>query len=378
MKTTIYCRISSVGQVDGVSLDAQLDECKKACAANKLSLPTTVQEVCSAYESIPPLMKVMLNKRNHRFMFYAADRFSRNVALGLEMAKKIIKNGSIIVCLREKLVVDKMEGPAWLKFVQALTQAEGESKAISARVKGAIKYLKSNGYHCSGHVPYGYRVVPDEVNERRKRLVENPEEQKVLAYIQMATCSGTNVASINRALKAINSGAADVVVEHEDERRPLKKLKHALEYLDVAYFLEGISTYRGKPWTPARISAVLASARKRAAVATADLDQLTEEFMFMSAQEEEPTDDETETDDDGMDHKYGDAEEVVDELEDPDDSSMDLDPEEIKIDEHGWQQMPPPKAGKPKSSSSFHTPPRKPAPSKCPGAPKKSQKRPRK
>lgn len=338
LKTLIYCRISSIGQTDGVSLDAQLDECQKVCQANKLTKPLIVQEVSSAYESVPPSLQSAVGKRNYRFVFYAVDRFSRNVALGIELAKQIFKNHSVMIFLREKLLIEKADGSSWLTFVNLLTQAEAESKAISARVKGAIAYLKRNGYHHSGHAPYGYSIVPDAENPKRKRLIENPEEQKVIAYIKLATTRSTPVASINKALKAINNDATEIVIEHE-EQGVLKKLKHPMEHVDVAYFIEDFSCYRGKPWTGNRIASVLQGLRKRDKVQSADIDVMSEEFDFMlNTSNEEPEEKMYKT----PLKKPSKINHPEEDVEMPD-VPMRLAPsdDEVKIDQHGWEVIPP-------------------------------------
>jgi DNA invertase Pin-like site-specific DNA recombinase len=340
LKTLIYCRISSIGQTDGVSLDAQLDECQKVCQANKLAKPLIVQEVSSAYESVPPSLQSAVGKRNYRFVFYAVDRFSRNVALGIELAKQIFKNHSVMIFLREKLLIEKADGPSWLTFVNFLTQAEAESKAISARVKGAIAYLKRNGYHHSGHAPYGYSIVPDAENPKRKRLIENPEEQKVIAYIKLATTRSTPVASINKALKAINNNATEIVIEHE-EQGVLKKLKHPMEHVDVAYFIEDFSSYRGKPWTGNRIASVLHGLRKRDKVQSADIDVMSEEFGFMlnTSDEEQVEEKKFKT---PLKKKTSKINDPVEDVEMPD-VPMRLTPsdDEVKIDQNGWEVIPP-------------------------------------
>lgn len=278
MRTIIYCRISSIGQTEGVSLDAQLDQCKQLCVSNRIENTTHVQEVSSAYSSTPPILDTISKYRNTRVVFYAVDRFSRNVQNGINMAEAMLKNKCVLVFAREQLVVNSVDSLLWSTFVAAMRQAETESKAISQRVKGAITYLKRHGYHASGHIPYGYSVVPDADKPNRKRLVENPDEQKVLTFIRLCITRGSLVSEINDALKVINPRADSIVIEHRDEFEPLKRLAEGMQMTDIAYFLEK-STYRGKPWTAARVSSAWKQATRQQ---TAAVDAVDDMFQFMN------------------------------------------------------------------------------------------------
>jgi DNA invertase Pin-like site-specific DNA recombinase len=358
MKTTIYCRISSIGQAEGVSLDAQLDECKRALAANKVTDAVFVQEVCSAYENTPPLLGIVARKRNHRVVFYAVDRFARNVLNGVENARTMLKNKCELIFIRDRLVVRQAAGAEWLRLVQLITQSEAESKAISARVTGAIAYLKRNGYQYSGHVPFGFDSVQDEAKPNRKRLRVNKDEDHVLKFIVLCRTKGAKVSDVNKALVRIAPAAAQdpIVLEWSDKgvTKKLKELKYEMSYEDIAFFLNdhGLE-YRGKEWTVASVSAVHLRLKKRKRQDEMDVDDVAEQMAFGFNISDE-SDDET--------------------YEPSDDSSMDTDDSEVKVDQSGWQ-VPPPNMEWEDSRDPFTTPPRRASPASPPMAPKKAPKK---
>lgn len=362
MKTTVYCRISSIGQADGVSLDAQLDECKRALAGNKIVDPILVQEVCSAYESTPPMLEILTRKRNHRMVFYAVDRFSRNVLNGIENATKMLKQGCELIFIRDRLVVREASGTNWLKLVQLITQAEAEAKAISARVTGAIAYLKRNGYHHSGHVPFGFDAVQDVEKPNRKRLRANADEEHVMKFIVLCRTRGSKVTELNKALTAAAPAAArdPIVLEWTDkgETKKMKELKYEMEYEDITYFLnEHGLTYRGKRWTKASVSAVYQRFLKRKREAGRDVDDLAEDMFSFGLGDSDS--DETESDEETA----AAAPAMMDFTDD----------EEVKVDPNGWQVPPPGMFG----SNPFMTPPRRNlSPASPPMAPKKAPRKP--
>ena len=293
--TTIYCRISSAGQEQGTSIDSQQEACQKLARANGIAAVSIIHETHSAYNSVPPLLEVLLRKKNHRYIFYAVDRFSRNVKLGIENATLLLKNKCTLIFDREELTVTSSEGTQWDKLVEHLEQAEAESRAISMRVKGAITYLKGKGYHASGHVPFGFETRPDPIKPQRKRLHEELSEQAILAFIRMCRTEKAKVAEINRLLRIISPRFSEnpIIVEHPDHvtkdgyYKPLKTLVSVFTYKDIAYFLnEYGANHRGKAWTAQSVSSVLRHKDQP------DVEGITESFSFASMDdaesEEEP------------------------------------------------------------------------------------------
>ena len=356
MKTTIYCRISSLNQTQGVSLEAQLEECNQVLHFNKQTADSVVQEVCSAYESTPPLLAILTRKRNHRVVFHAVDRFSRNVLNGVENAKQMLKYHCELIFVRERLVVRKTEGAEWLRLMSLITQAEAESKAISLRVKSTISFLKKHGYQHSSHVPYGFSAMPDPAKPHLNRLHPNTTENAIVKFIVLCRTKGSSIGDINKALREFSPSAYKnpIVIEWTDkgETTALSFLKYAMSYDDIAYFLNEYGmVYRGKKWDSSNVSSVYRRFFKRN-----DADEVNELSFDFSLSDDEDDDEESD--------------------------SRDENGEEMKIDSHGWQVFPPnldpstrfPSTRSPstRSPSTPFTPPATNFMTRIPSAPRKS------
>lgn len=268
--TTIYCRISSQSQAQGVSLDAQMSFCENYLSGGSLSDGTmesfaTVQEIASAYSyKTPPLLNILVQKKNHRVVFYSVDRFSRNSVIGITNALTMLKNKTTLIFSQENLILfpkDSQEGSRtsqeWNRFIDLLSHAHAESRAISNRVKSSIRYLRENGFHISGSVPYGFEAVPDVSNPQRKRLHECKVETEILNFIQLCRRKNASVAEINEAISVCSPLARANPIVIEKNSRVLQTLENSIEYRDIAWFLNeyGLS-YRGKEWTIYSVSSV--------------------------------------------------------------------------------------------------------------------------
>ena len=77
--------------------------------------------------------------------------------------------------------------------------AQMEREATAERTREAVRHIKQRGYH-HGKAPYGYKKVPAPDQPRFKVLVENPEEQVILARIKEWLDLGHRVPEIAAAL----------------------------------------------------------------------------------------------------------------------------------------------------------------------------------
>ena len=356
MRTFIYNRISSEGQKDGVSLDVQLDICKRACVKNNLGQGTVIQEIHSAFKQTPPLLLSLLGKKKSRIVCYSVDRFSRNMNNGLANAQKLIKAGCVLVFIREKLIVDRASGPMWLNFVKALSQAEAESQAISDRVKGAVRYLKKNGFHLGKIAPYGSCIVAD---GKRRRLMPVKEEEHVIKFIQLCRTKSANVSEIKATLAKFAPSAKKDPLEFTHKDNPdvlMKRLKYAMLYGDIAYFLnEYGSTFREKKWTAQTVTKVYRASLK----GDEEVEELDDLFNLSISND---------SDDEKKVPKKGEKKEkerkVMEEDNDEDsDATVEVDSEEyeedMKVDADGFQ-MPPLSFFSPHSHHSPHPSPPSP------------------
>ncbi len=257
----IYARVSSKQQKGGFSLSFQVQECKRAQACERAgSTRRIVTEVHSAFRQVPPKLKPITEEKNVRVIFYAVDRFLRDEKLGTELATKMLENGCELVFTREKLVLTygkrgRVPRKEWNTFLEHLRQGEAESRAISERVKGSIRYLKENGY-VSGAVPYGFLAeeIPD---EKRQRLVENDSENGVLDFIGLCARKGSSVLEINQALCSFAPIAAEDPLVVMYEEKAVESLKYRFTYQEIAELLELYgSDCRGVKWSAEKVKSL--------------------------------------------------------------------------------------------------------------------------
>jgi DNA invertase Pin-like site-specific DNA recombinase len=91
----IYCRVSSVRQIDGVSMEVQEDVLTKTVKTLGLNVLHIQKVISSAYTSVPKEFEMYYKLSNKKLFVYSVDRYSRNVEYGLESARKLIKNGNV-------------------------------------------------------------------------------------------------------------------------------------------------------------------------------------------------------------------------------------------------------------------------------------------
>ena len=76
-----------------------------------------------------------------------------------------------------------------------------EREATAERTREALRHMKTCGYH-HGKAPYGFMKVPRADGSRYKALVENPEQQAVLADIKRSLGAGERITDIAARMDA--------------------------------------------------------------------------------------------------------------------------------------------------------------------------------
>jgi uncharacterized protein YjbI with pentapeptide repeats/DNA invertase Pin-like site-specific DNA recombinase len=186
MKSTIYCRVSSINQNvynKCVSLQAQEQMCFKFAAENKFTVKTVNKEVHTAYNRISKMLVNIINKnKSTNIIIASVDRFSRNVELGLKFAAISILNKNKLMFIQEKFICSKDSDLIILK--KLLTTTENESNILSMRAKRSRNYLINSGLFPGGAVPYGYTL-------NNKKLHVNEHENNVINFIKY--CMSDNI-----------------------------------------------------------------------------------------------------------------------------------------------------------------------------------------
>lgn len=178
-----YVRVSTQEQkLHGLSLDAQ--KMKLAEYAKKHNMKIVewyVDEGVSARKLIrnrPELQRMIQDAEKGKFtriIFIKLDRFFRSVAEYHECMKRI--SPVVWTTTEEKYDLSTAQGRMLVNM--KLTIAEMEADLAGERVDLVNEYKVSTGQPLSGSVPFGFKIVIDPHNGRKK-IVKDPTEAEIL------------------------------------------------------------------------------------------------------------------------------------------------------------------------------------------------------
>jgi hypothetical protein len=211
------------------------------------------------------LIEPLFTMKKVKLVCYAVDRFSRNISVGIEKAKQLLRNKSELVFVREgihlKGSLKGEESKEWEEFTKHLHSAEDEINLLRSRVKVSIDHLKEKGYHYTRFIPYGFSASPVIGNPSRKKLIPCEEEQLILNFICLCRKENTEMNQINGILRRISHLAFQdpIVLECGSNR-----ITDPITFSTIAFFLNDYNTdYRGKVWTPNYVRTVYQRFLKR-------------------------------------------------------------------------------------------------------------------
>ncbi len=101
-----------------------------------------------------------------------------------------------LLSVGEQIDTRSAAGRLVLNVLASVSQWERE--AIGERTSAAMQHKQSLGEYIGGEFPYGFRLGPD-----GERLVEDPEEQKVLTTARTLRNAGLSLRSVARELNAV-------------------------------------------------------------------------------------------------------------------------------------------------------------------------------
>lgn len=199
-----YVRVSTDIQAsEGLSLDAQIAAIEQYCALHGLKLHSICKDVISgARDQRPGLNEALENLQRgvDILVVLKFDRLSRSIKHFCELYETYFKSGEKeLVAIRESIRLDSSLGRALVGILLVFAQMERE--AISERTREALGHVRDRGYHHGG-VPYGFKRVPAQDQPRFHVLVENIEEQAILARIKESIESGEKMPEIMAKLNS--------------------------------------------------------------------------------------------------------------------------------------------------------------------------------
>ena len=207
IEALLYCRISSEGQRDGVSLDAQIRETRAYAARQGWVIGREYVDVMSGKRDDRPSYRDMLQDIRHltaerkqvAVVVWRLDRLGRRLIERLRCREELKALGVP--------VHSAMEGGEVSDLVSSIlgSVAEEEVRVLGERVRGARRQIKASGYHPIADTAFGYTrrdATPQErVDGAPRRVLDVDEAAAPLireAYERMA--SGQTIRSVARWL----------------------------------------------------------------------------------------------------------------------------------------------------------------------------------
>lgn len=181
MKKAIgYIRVSTEKQVDGSSIDNQVDRIKAYCSLYDMDLLEIISDDGitgrnTNREGFQKLMERVTNKEIDSVVVYSLSRFSRNTVDALTNIEIMNKNNVSFHSISEKIDTGSAQGKFFMTIISAL--AELESNQTGERIKS----VKSNNkaklktYTCP---IFGFDSGP------KKDLTINKSEMETVIYIK--------------------------------------------------------------------------------------------------------------------------------------------------------------------------------------------------
>lgn len=138
-------------------------------------------------------------KKGETMLVWKWDRLARDLLLSLQIERAVQKRGATVTAIEGDIPGNSPQAVAMRQIMMAI--AELERKMISERTRCAMRAHQRSGRRMSSQIPYGYSVDPEDIH----RVVENPDEQKVLAEIWERHKRGESNHAIARALDPAKS-----------------------------------------------------------------------------------------------------------------------------------------------------------------------------
>ncbi|MBL9008893.1 MAG: recombinase family protein [Myxococcales bacterium] len=199
-----YVRVSTDMQaIDGLSLEAQQSAIEAYCSLHGLKLVRICKDVMSGGKDQRPGLQDaldVLQRSGDVLVVLKFDRLSRSIVHFCELYERYFKSGEKeLVAIREAIRLDSALGRALINILLVFAQMERE--ATGERTREAIRHIRDSGYHF-GKVPYGKKAIPAPDHPRMKILVEDAEEQAVIAKLKTWALEGVGITEMANRLNA--------------------------------------------------------------------------------------------------------------------------------------------------------------------------------
>ena len=156
-KIAIYAR-QSIDKKDSVSIETQVDECKKFCDASK-TIEVYEDKGFSGKNTNRPQLQKLITDINlgkiEKVFVYKLDRISRNIIDFYNLYEQMTKNNCDFASATESFDTSTPNGRLMMGILVSFAQMEREN--IQQRVKDNYYYRIHDGRWAGGPAPFGYK-----------------------------------------------------------------------------------------------------------------------------------------------------------------------------------------------------------------------------
>jgi site-specific DNA recombinase len=183
------------------SVEKQLERCRAYAAGHGYHVIAEYfdKDLSGARMDNRPGLQAALDeacKRRAVLVVYKLDRLARNTRECLDMVERLIQNGADLASLTETVNTRGAVGKFFITILAAFDTLVRDQ--IRERTSAAMRHHQANGRRMTrpDRCPYGWR--PDAIDP--DRLIEDAEEQAVMARIRGEHQRGGSLRAIARAL----------------------------------------------------------------------------------------------------------------------------------------------------------------------------------
>ncbi len=211
----VYTRVSCEEQArDGVSLDAQLAECRRYAAQRGWVLGQEFQDVLSGRRDDRPAYQALLAEarrlrgagQSAAVVVFRLDRLGRRILERVRCREELKELGVPVHSVREGGEVSDLVANILASV------AEEESRSLGERVAAAKRHIADGGWYVGGRAPWGYRTRPATPEERTQGspmsvLEINQEEAPWVQEAYRRAAQGESLQAVYRWIRSLPHAA---------------------------------------------------------------------------------------------------------------------------------------------------------------------------
>jgi DNA invertase Pin-like site-specific DNA recombinase len=202
MKAIAYVRVSTEDQArEGVSLENQIEKVRAYSTVKDLELIEIIEDAGRSgkdleRDGIMKALDILNSGQAQALIIYKLDRLTRSTKDLLNLVYDLfIPNDIALHSISENLDTTTANGRFFLTMLGGI--ATWERETISERTKDALSHKRTKGQWV-GRVPYGFRI-------EHNRLVEDPDQIKVIQKAKRLKRAGKSIRAISEALNVSKS-----------------------------------------------------------------------------------------------------------------------------------------------------------------------------